>query len=452
MNRRIFWPFFTLTFLALACTQTSSSQGSMRDIYCALQGISPEDCNQTSSGPANENGEIQGGDFLETPSPTPTATPTLTPTPTPTPIPELLQVVYAKSGNIWLWERLELKQLTSSGQDSDPKISDDGLVVAFRRNGELWAINVNGTSERVLASPSTLIPFPDIYTGKIEVREFDFAPETHNIYFNTLVAGGIFPTSLYDLAIVNADSPSAKLLLKDGEGGDQFVLSPDGSKIALVQNGKINIANPNGSNLKTVLTFLPVLMYGEQSYIPQIVWMPDSSGFKTVIPPEDGLNRPSDPSRFFYISADGGQQPAQLAQFVASPPFVNRPYISPDGSKVLYVKPQATNLELHVIDASTADRLYSSNPADRFGILGWAPDSVRIIYWTDDTRRTWLGSQGIPAAPLSDVAFADKVTWVDAERYLFMNESELRMRTLGQPSELIDSQVTGAFDFLLVTH
>jgi hypothetical protein len=429
MKRHVFGFFFLLIITALACSLTP---------FPITQDSGTPDSDSVATLVAQELTAAQG----TTPAPAGTESPTETQASALNP----LRVVYAKSGGIWLWDGTGPRQLTGSGQDSDPKISDDGLVIAFRRSGELWAINTDGTGERVLASSNMLAALPHTYTGKMEIRGFDFAPQTHTVYFNTLVTGDVYPAPLSDLEMVNADSPSVKLLLNDGDGGDQFVFSPDGSKIALLQSQKINTANADGTNLKTVFTFPLVLLYSEQSYIPQIVWMPDSSGFKTVIPAEDGMNRPSDPARFYYISADGGPA-AQLAEFVAWPAFQDRPYISPDGSKVLYVKPQGANIELHVIDASTADQMYFWHAANSFGLRGWAPDSVGVVYWIDDTRRTWLGSQAGTAVPLSDVTFADNVTWVGANRYLFMNESELRIRSLGHPSIVIDTGVDGGFDF-----
>lgn len=431
MNQRIFWPFLMLVTATLACSLLPSAATEQ----AATPGV---DTIATLVA-------LQLTAAVQSATPAPTAGQTAVATELPA-IASGMRVVYAKSGNIRLWERGAPKQLTNSGQDSEPKISDDGTVVIFRRSGELWAVNADGTNERVLAASDALAALPHTYAGKMQVRRFDFSPKTHTVYFNTLVAGDTFPAPLYDLEMVDADAPVVKLFLNDGQGGDEFTFSPDGSKIALAQNEKINTAHADGSNLKTVFTFPPVSLYSEQNYIPQIVWMPDSSGFKTVIPAQDGMNRPSDPTRFYYIPADGGP-PAQLAEFVAWPAFEDRPYISPDGAKVLYVRPQGANLELHVIDAGTADRMYFFYATGNFGILGWAPDSTHVIYWIDDKRRAWMSAPDDPAIPLSDVTFAGQVTWVDENHYLFMNESELRMRTPGQPSILIDSEVEDSFDF-----
>lgn len=444
MKRRFLWTVAALGLVILACSsQTPSSGGSMRDIVCAFQGVPPEVCNPpeppVTGGGGDAGGEITPTDLppaaQQTPSVTRTAAPAI-----------VLQVVYASKGNIHIWEGDTPRQLTSSGQDSDPKFSNDGAVVAFRRNGELWAINPDGSNERVLAASSALATLPEVDPGQVKLHFFEFAPFTHDIYFNTIVVSSPFAIPEGDLAKVNADAPVVQSLLKTNEGGAEFTFSPDGTKIALARNDKINVVNIDGSGLNTVFTYPLVMMYNETSYTPQVVWMLDGSGFKTVIPPPDAVANPSAPTRFMFVPAIGGPA-AQLAQFVAAPAFQSRPYISPDGSKVLYTKLAGANLELHVIDASTTDQTYFWHAADQFGIVGWTPNSAGVVYWMDDTRRTWLGLLQGATVQLSDVNFADKITWVDGGRYLFLNESELRLRALGQPSVLIEDGVQGGFDF-----
>jgi Tol biopolymer transport system component len=428
---RISFPILLLllTILALACVPTPS--------------------------PTNVSMRISSTQTQAIGSPTPTLEETATFVAIQATAPRVpLRVTYTKGGSIWFWDAAASpKQLTNSGQDSAPRISDDGLVIAFVRNGELWAVDTDGGNERVLASSSALSALDDGVSLSVTPRQFNFAPHSHDIYLNIAIMGDP-PKPQYDLARVNVDSLSLQALLNADQGGGQFVFSPDGMKVALPRNDKINVVNADGTGLKTVFTF-PRVTYrhgdGTATYIPDIAWLPDGSGFKTVIPPQDQLANPPALTRFMFIPADGGPA-AKLAEFVASPAFANRPVISPDGAKVLYTKAQGANLELHIIDASTADQMYFSRAANKFGILGWAPDSTHIVYWMDDSRRTWLGPQDNLAVPLSDVTFAEHVTWIDPERYLFINKTELRLRILGQPSILIDSNLNlseNAFDFTL---
>jgi hypothetical protein len=374
----------------------------------------------------------------ETPVPAVTSKPTKT----------SLKVVYSTNSGLRLWDGATVRPLTDSGADARPQISDDGQIVAFSRAGELWAVSADGSNPRALADSGTLANLPRSAEGKPEVSQFVFAPGSHDVYFNTILMTESYPIAQYDLAKVNADAPVVQSLLKNGDGG-KIVFAPDGRKIALVQPEKINVVNADGSGSKTVFTFKMVSTYSEWFYLPEIAWMPDASGFKTVIPASDPLANPKKRTRFYFVPASGGKA-AQLAEFLAAPVFQSGVFISPDGTKVLYGKEQGGNLELHVIDASTADKMYFWQPRDKFGPRGWTPDSQGLLYWRDDTRRTWLLAADGQASPLSDVTYATSVAWVDANRYLFVNETELRLRTLGQPSLLVDADFSGNFDFVLL--
>ena len=359
-----------------------------------------------------------------------------------------LRVVYSQGGNIHLWDANGSKQLTASGQDTEPKISDDGALAVFRRNGELWAVAADGTHEHSLVSTAALAALPHAQGGLLVPDRFDFAPRSHDLYFNTLLSSQPFPVPQDDLVRVNPDNASFRPLLNSGPGDASFTFSPDGTKIALSRSDRIDIFDLQTGTGKTVFTFPVVMMYSVANYLPEIAWMPDGSGFKTVIPAPDALGSPAAPTRFMFVPADGSQA-AQLAEFVAVPAFKDRPYISPDGAQVLYLKPQGNNFELHLIDASTADKAVFQHPADKFGLLGWAPDSLHFVYWIDSPQSAWLGSTGAQGVLLSDVPGADHIAWVQDSLFLFENGTGLRLRTLGQPSLLIAGGVADAFDFCL---
>jgi hypothetical protein len=94
---------------------------------------------------------------VEVSSATPTAVSPSESTPTPISGPSVLHVAFVKDGNIWLWrEGEEVVSLTRAGAFTDPRISDDGEIVAFTRGEELWAVNSDGTDERPLVTRENL--------------------------------------------------------------------------------------------------------------------------------------------------------------------------------------------------------------------------------------------------------------------------------------------------------
>jgi len=335
-----------------------------------------------------------------------------------------LLIVYEKSGNLWAWKGDNATQITTSGADSHPRISADGKLVAFQRGAELWMVDASDQNSKKLYGETGAVPL-----------QFEFAPNSHTVYFTSAASNG---TPRFDLNLVNADSAAVKTLLPAGQGGE-FTLLPDGSQLALVQPDKIIVARADGTDAKIVYQF-PKSKGPKGDYLPHIVWMDNGYGFKTVIP--------GNPTRFMFIMAAGGQ-PAVLAEFRALAPSLSDTVISPDGSKLMYLKRQHENSELHVIDAGTADKAYFAYVSEKFGILSWTPDSKTMLFWIDDPRSTWM-AVGDNRAPLSDVTYAANVTWVNENTFLFLNGSELRLRTEGQPSQIIDTGVTGGFDFIVI--
>ncbi len=334
-----------------------------------------------------------------------------------------LLVVYEKSGNLWVWTGSGSSQLTNSGQDARPRLSAEGKLIAFQRGAELWAMESSGQNPRKLFEEAGGLPL-----------QFEFAPTDQKIYFTSAASDG---APRFDLNLADIEGNTIGPLLPAGQGGE-FTFSPDGSQVALVQPDKIIVARADGTGAQVAYQFSPLKgLTGD--YLPSIAWMDNGYGFKTVIPGSAGS-----PARFLFITASGGQ-PAQLAEFPAAPPSISETYIAPDGSKLMYLKEQGSNLELHVIDASTAEKTYFGYAREKFGILGWTPDSQKMLFWIDDPRRVWMAADD-NKSPLSDVTYAVGVTWVDVDTYLFLNESELRLRRLGQPSQVIDTGVTGSFD------
>lgn len=367
---------------------------------------------------------------------------TITETPElPPPVIAVLRVSYIKGDNLWLWtEGTGNSQLTAAGATTAPVLSGDGQVIAFLRDGELWAVNADGSNERKLVSAaflSTLATTEDT----AEVKDHVWMPGSHIIYFNSLVVAGEagYRIPQVDLYSVNADAGVDLVTTQEspGSGGVPY-FSPDGTVVALAQPDKIIFMEVTGAYWIVALTFPNVLTYSEWSYVPEVVWLSDSSGVRVVIPASDPLEDLTQPSTFWNVPVSGS--PMVLTTFVATPAFASFPYISPDGETVLYLAEIPDGLGIHTIRSDGVDTYYSSFAIGGVELAGWIPDSLHFMFWRVPTQVSIM-AVGEDLA-LGDTPVVTDVKWIDNSRYLFLNGDELRIGSLEGASSLIDALVT----------
>ncbi|NIO68365.1 MAG: hypothetical protein GTN71_04765, partial [Anaerolineae bacterium] len=347
--------------------------------------------------------------LYKTPTPTPegyippTPEPAFTPMPVDTyPAPAGLRVAFVKDGNIWLWTAEGPALSAVEGPEAIPlasadettyivKISDDGVVVAFMRGeeGELWAVNSDGTGERQLLSAED---FEAMESDGFEVRlkRFEWVPGTHIVAFNTRLRLEARDVPADDLRLVDADTLEQSVLLPPGEGGE-FYYSPDGSQIAIVTTGDISLMDADGGNRRDgVLTYAPVAMYSESDYYAQPAWAADGSSLMVAIPPADPQAQPTQHTTIWHIPTDG--TPASLVANIAAFPEEAVAF-SHELNYVAYVEvPQSgiipterTQIWLKVMRLENGD--WASYPYYG-GLYGWAPNSRRFAFLADTGHQT----------------------------------------------------------------
>jgi hypothetical protein len=357
---------------------------------------------------------------------------TITETPElPPPAVATLRVAYIKADNIWLWtEGTGSSQLTVAGGAEFPVISSDGLVVAFL--------------ERQLVSAaflSSLAPAGDT----AEVNDFVWMPESHSIYFNTLVVAGLagYRIPQVDLYSLNADGSTDSLTFEEAPGsGGVPNFSPDGNILALTQPDKIIFKDIAGTFRSVALTFPTIFTYSEWTYVPEVVWKPDSSGVWVVIPAPDPLADATQASSFWSVPIAGTA--TVLDSFVAVPAYSSAPAISPDGNNVLYLASSGSDYTLQVRQIGGLDTGYTFAESGRIGIVNWSPDSTRFIYWLPERSNTFIAAVGVVAYAVSDTsANANPTDWIDNSRVIYISDGgELRIRLVEGASTLIDTGVT----------
>ena len=336
-----------------------------------------------------------------------------------------LEIAYEKSGNLWVSGNGQNQEVSHEGTDSHPVLSKDNQLIAFQRGGELWVMDLSGENQRKIFNENGLKPY-----------QYEFAGNTHKIYFTTSTSAG---QPRFDLNLADADRGDFQNLLAEGQGG-KFTFSPDLKAAALVQPGKILIYIPATGKSQVVYQFQPVKAAGGYFLAP-LVWLSDGYGFNTVIPALEGK-----PALYIFIPAAGGKT-AQLAEFNPVLSTGNELFISPDGSKVLYLKAQADNLEMHVVDASTADRTYLRKPAGKIGILGWGPDSINMVFWADEAQYVYF-SNGMAVSRLAEKNNTPitGLLWLNPNLCVVVSGSNLVQVVPGQSAQIIDSGVAGQFD------
>jgi hypothetical protein len=382
-----------------------------------------------------------------------TITPSLTSEPSlpPPAVAPGLQVAYASGGNIWLWSETTATstQLTSSGTDSNPVLKSDGLLVAFLRAGEVWVINSDGTEPRAVVNNPFLAGVFDPSEGVAGVQWFSWDPLYNTLYFGTKLIGDPFTMPSYDLWATAIDGVTPPVQIEYPGNGGLITFSPDGQMFTIAQPEKIVLRDREGSIYRDALTYDMVQTYSEWYYIPDVVWFSDSSEFRVVIPAHDPLGDPMEGTYFWSVPVSG--TPVDMAGFIAAPAFGDRPRISPDGLNVAYMAPNGTNTDLYIEGYYIGNELYSTYPAGQWGVVGWALDSSRFIYWADNTRTLWIASLGTAAVHLTDTLHSEDIRWVDSTRILFLSDGELRLGTAGGASTLIAAGVDGGYDVSGVT-
>ncbi len=371
-------------------------------------------------------------------SPTPTL-PSPTPESLPTPDSQDLSVVYQKGEQIWLWQANQPIRLTSGMGDFFPRISHDGQIVAFQRqidayHSELWAIHLDGSQERRLVSIDDLttigVSVLDPNALGVNPYQYEWIPNSRVLAFNTQQTfQGAGQALNDDFNLVDADSIEVKFSLLAGWGGN-FSLSPDGKQVALSTPTDITLANLDGSDWRSVLTYDPVLTYSEYRYYAQPVWSPDGRFLYVVFPPADPLAKEPSPTEIWLIPTDNAP-PKMLMSLFTLPYFDTPVAFSPDLSQIAYLQeidtPTENMRELHIARSDgSADIVYTAGELLQF--VGWGPPgSQTFVFALGEDQALHLGSLGASPAPLSQATGSAcsahgifNLRWVDSSRYLYI--------------------------------
>jgi hypothetical protein len=235
---------------------------------------------------------------------------------------------------------------------------------------------------------------------------------------------------------VNMDGTGARLLSTMAGEGAALWFAPNKSSLAVSTKDRIDVIDLANASSTPVVTYPAIA----DSYCPEVVWSPDASGFKTVIPPQTEKGQ----AELLFVFTDGTV--ASLAKFSMVPLSKSLPYISPDGGYIIYVVQSGDGEEsLFLMDSSGAKKPYGE-PAKSVRAYGWLPDSKQFVYREENPQYTYLGTIGGPPTEIQ-INFPMMVRWVDGEHYLALENGNLVLGDLSGGSLSIGSTVQD-FDFV----
>jgi Tol biopolymer transport system component len=401
------------------------------------------------SGALTEVAQTMAAIPTSTPIPT-NPLPASTPTQTPLPFAPLegLRVAYIIDGNLYVQDSgKQAIQLTNSGQDRNPMFSDDGKKIAFYRGrasekNQVYVINMDGTGERALLSPSLLATLKLGYDEFSEPASFVFVPGTHQLLFITNQLSTVNPKTggrtqpPDDLLLVNSDTGEIKQLLARGQGG-YFLASRDGSKVAIQTANHIDVITITGQMMRRNLVTYPAQY--DYLWIP-MSWTQDSSEL-VVVPPiplsEIPDNKILPVLRTVWRYSLDGHDGVEIR--LNPPPVGESLSISPDGNWIAYSyllgygatgswdpgSGIAVGVYLGNLRNGTSQLLYTPKPENSGHLdvpdsyYGWSPDSERFIVH-DGRDQLFMGSIHGELAPLGGGML---LSWIDNDHYLFYDGS-----------------------------
>ncbi len=388
------------------------------------------------------------GAATDQPAPLPTRTATKTPG-IPTVPPEAsppaslssLKIAFVRGGKLWLWQNGTETLLTEGGDGRVVRISDDGELIvflrelistevdnelSFLRESELWAINRDGTDERLLIGLEDLRRIQSEDPGVV-IHRLDWIPGTHSLLFNTQPNYPYPHKPLDDLHIVDADTDLWSTLLAPGEGGD-FYPSPDGQRIAITSETEIKLIGADGSGLQTLLTYPEVPVFGEGWYHATPVWATDSNSLVVAIPSPDPFGDPT--ATIWHLPVDGSSL-SVLSQIETQIPYIpGEGSISPDLSWVINITfGQDPNKDeyIHIqpIEGGEGSELYLE--AYGFELISWAPDSAHFaLGLRRGPSHLYLAKVGGDSMTPIEEAILDAITWIDSTHFLYPSGSSQR--------------------------
>lgn len=333
---------------------------------------------------------------------------TSTPLPTPNPASTTLVDTFPEPSPVPQAASTDVPETSPS----QPMFAPAGLRVVYLRDGNLWSWTETGGSSQLTGTG-------DMSTARL----------SHDGQLLAFMRGR-------DVWTVRMDGTDARLWVTLEKEGASLLFAPDTSFLAISTRDHIELVDLTSGNSTRVVTYPAV----PDGYYPEVVWTPDASGFKTIIPPQ----AESGPAEMLFVFPNGTI--ASLAKFQMLPLSESAPFISPDGGYVIYAARMSAGKEsLYLMDSSGATKPYGES-MENVRAYGWLPDSTHFAYGGGNSLGGYMGSVGgLPT--VIPVSLPPKLRWVDANHYLAIDNENLILGDLNGGRIPIDTSVQD-YDFL----
>jgi Tol biopolymer transport system component len=258
-------------------------------------------------------------------------------------------------------------------RDVSPAWKPDGSQVAFARmessRASIYLVSPLGGSERKLADFS---PVPYSGAGPIEVVDpkLAWSPDGRWLAVTQVIAGGA-----RGVFLVAEDGRKETLLTANvGDNFRMAVFSPDGSKLALINAGFIEVADVAATNPLS-LASAPRRVTSYLGWVAGLTWTADGKSFLF------GRSRypAPDPPYLWRVPASGGAAPERIdiAGVAASPA------ISSTGSRLAFVR-RGLNTDLFKLEEGKPPEQFLASTANEQD-ASFSHDGSKIAFASDRT-------------------------------------------------------------------
>jgi hypothetical protein len=294
----------------------------------------------------------------------------------------------------------EPRLLTDAANVSWAGISDDGTVVAYIRNIwmtetdrhrlEVWAVNSDGSNDRMLASTEQLTALrqePFAFTAGIV--SIAWIPLSHSLALNigaTPLGEGIHNSIADDLWEIDVDRGTISNILPQGEGG-KFHYSPDSQSVLIQTPSTAWLMRRDGSDRRPInITNYQALGMGHSYFYPPTIWESNTSLLMAVSSGVDPYSQNAGEVSVWRVSVVG--EPLHISTF---PAYFASFSFSSNARWVAYwltVQPGQDNRELHVAGVD--------GEPDRVVFTG---EVLEFVQWLDRDSRYFLYREHFQQAP-----------------------------------------------------